>query len=245
MRRHLLAAILAVTCARTALAQDSIRVSPPALREPVIKPEWFTKRDVRNVGLGVLAIGLLSLADEPIAKEMERAARHNSSLHSTTSVLGRSGDPGALIVSSTLYLAGTLAHKNGLADASKHAAVAIALTTLTTQPMRWGFGRARPNIAEGDAYIFHPFSNLKSEYNSMPSGHASAAFALAAAFSSELKRTHPRAARFASPALYGVAGVVGAARVYDNRHWLSDVVTGALIGEVTARRIVKVTHKGM
>lgn len=244
MRQQLLSIILAVTCARVGLAQDSLRftLSPPPAS--VIKPEWFSDRDARNLGIGVLALGVLSLTDEPIANALKRnKAQANSLLTRSSNVLGKSGDPGALIVSSTLYLVGTLAHQSTLADASKHAAIAIAVTTLTTQPMRWGFGRARPNIANGNAYAFHPFRSVKSEYNAFPSGHAAAAFALAGAFSAELNRTNPNAARFVGPALHGVATIVGAARLYDNRHWFTDVVAGAVIGEVTSRRIVKMAHR--
>lgn len=244
MRHRLLSIVLAVSCTHAALAQDSLQPPLPTRQSPVVKPEWFSARDARNLGIGVLALGVLSLADEPIANAMRRLPSDpNSLMRRSSRVLGRSGDPGALIVSSSLYLVGALTHHSTLTDASKHAALSIAVTTLISQPVKWSSGRARPNVEGSNAYTFHPFRNLKADYNGLPSGHAAAAFALAGAYGAELSRTNPEAARIVKPALYGVATVLGAARVYDNRHWLTDVVAGAVIGDVVARRIVKMSHR--
>ena len=39
--------------------------------------------------------------------------------------------------------------------------------------------------------------------------------------------------------LYSMAGLVGLSRIYDNRHWASDVFAGALLGTLTGRFICK------
>jgi len=65
-----------------------------------------------------------------------------------------------------------------------------------------------------------------SNRRSFPSGHTATAFA-AAEF---LHQEYGYKSIFVSIAGYGVAAFAGAARVYKNRHWVSDVVAGAGTG---------------
>ena len=65
----------------------------------------------------------------------------------------------------------------------------------------------------------------------MPSGHAAMSFALATSLADEIHRP------WATVGLYGMATAVGWSRINDNRHWLSDVAAGALIG-ITSSKLV-------
>jgi membrane-associated phospholipid phosphatase len=83
-------------------------------------------------------------------------------------------------------------------------------------------GRVRPKFAASPEE-FRPFSGASS----FPSGHTGAAFALAGSLALE-----------ALPPV-GVAMLVGAtgtgwSRMNDNKHWLSDVVSGALLALLIA-----------
>lgn len=65
-----------------------------------------------------------------------------------------------------------------------------------------------------------------STYNSFPSGHTAQAFAAATFLSEEYKdRFH-----WMPFAAYGLASSVGALRIANNRHYISDVLLGAGIG---------------
>lgn len=67
--------------------------------------------------------------------------------------------------------------------------------------------------------------------NSFPSGHAAEAFA-----SAELMRCeYGKQSVWYTISGYTVAAFVATARMYDNRHWLSDVVAGAGLGVISTQ----------
>jgi membrane-associated phospholipid phosphatase len=75
-----------------------------------------------------------------------------------------------------------------------------------------------------------------SDNKSFPSGHTSNAFALAA-----VAERH-YGWKVGVPG-YLLAGLVGASRVEQDRHWLSDVVAGATLGYIVGRTVVRVNSR--
>jgi membrane-associated phospholipid phosphatase len=75
-------------------------------------------------------------------------------------------------------------------------------------------------------------------YNSFPSGHTAQAFAAATLLSEEYKdRFH-----WMPYAAYGLASGVGALRMANNRHYISDVLLGAGIG-ILSMKVAYWTHQ--
>lgn len=70
-----------------------------------------------------------------------------------------------------------------------------------------------------------------STSTSYPSGHTANAFRGADIWRQELKRDHP----VLSYGGYAVATVTGMLRIYNNKHWFSDVVTGMGIGFLSSK----------
>jgi membrane-associated phospholipid phosphatase len=89
--------------------------------------------------------------------------------------------------------------------------------------------RDRPNESDG-AFEFDGGS-------SFPSNHATQAFAVASVIAAH------SGSRWVDGAAYGIAALVGASRIYDDAHWLSDVVAGAFIGTATGRLIVRTNDR--
>ncbi len=160
------------------------------------------------------------------------------------------GSPGAIVVSSALYAGGRLLKQRGLADAGLHATEAVVLSGMVTTVLKGVTGRARPNTPNSDPSELGPDADrfrfgrgFSSEgYTSFPSGHTTVAFAAASAFTRELSETHRRAAWIVGPLLYGGATAVGLSRMYDNKHWASDVIAGAGIGTLVGRTLVAHQH---
>ena len=76
-----------------------------------------------------------------------------------------------------------------------------------------------------------------SDYLSFPSGHTSRAFIAAEFLHQEYKNQSP----WISVGGYAVASLIAVARVYNNKHWISDVITGAGIG-ILSTKIVYWTY---
>jgi len=101
----------------------------------------------------------------------------------------------------------------------QHAALALmagAIMSGTTFAVKNSTARIRPD---------------STEHNSFPSGHTANAFLGAEILHQELKNTHP----LLSYSGYVVASATGVLRMYNNRHWFSDVIAGAGVGILSAK----------
>jgi len=96
---------------------------------------------------------------------------------------------------------------------------AIALTGLADSILKRLIGRVRPS--EFGPFAFHPFS-WRSDYASLPSGHATNVFATLVA----VGLIFPRA----RPLLWVYALTIAASRVIVSSHFPSDVLAGAAFG---------------
>jgi len=139
-----------------------------------------------------------------------------------------------LTIAPGLYVSGLIADSRSLSGAGSAAVQALALTFATTVVLKVAVGRAYP-LNAGDpnapdrlnhpeyATDFSPFG-FHGRY-AWPSGHTSAAVSVAAsltAFSDSI--VVPLIA-------YPVAAGIGFGMIVADRHWTSDVVAGACIGQ--------------
>lgn len=97
-------------------------------------------------------------------------------------------------------------------------------TAAVVQPMKRIIGRERPD---------------GSDLRSFPSGHTSTAFAAAEFLNQEYGKKYP----WVSVAGYATAGLTGYFRMYNDAHWLGDVLAGAAIGMGTTKLIYWIKEK--
>jgi undecaprenyl-diphosphatase len=115
--------------------------------------------------------------------------------------------------------------------------IAVALSGIITDTIKPILGRARPVELALGLYGFHPLS-FQATWNSMPSGHATTAFALAFVFITFFPR--------ARTLWLALAFLFALSRVMVNAHFLADVVAGSAIGWLTARAVRQAfAHNGM
>ena len=147
----------------------------------------------------------------------------------------RAADVGAIAGNPFLHLgAAALLYGGGiLADSPRWKEVgemlgeALILADGATLILKQATGRGRPNATDhkGD---FRPFS-FKSDYDSFPSMHTASSFAAAAVLS---RTSNSLPLTLAS---YCAAAFVGYSRMNQNKHWASDVLLAAAIGELAGR----------
>jgi undecaprenyl-diphosphatase len=107
---------------------------------------------------------------------------------------------------------------------------ALMVSGLLSRVVKILVGRPRPGVVDQDLAHWGP--SLAAGYNSFPSGHATAAFTLAAVLAS--------ASPSWRPALYGLAALIAFSRVAVDAHFVSDVVAGGLLGWAAGRVAARV-----
>lgn len=192
----------------------------------------FSRRDVA-FALGAGALGALAAAHDRVWSA--QASRDRSLATDRLARLGENlGGPyaAAPALLATDGLARLTGH-TGLAAASERVALAGAVALGTTFALKEAIGRTRPDEPPHASDHFDAFSG----HDALPSAHATLAFAMAGAISSESR------SRWAPAALYPAATLVAWARVHERRHWPSDVVAGAVIGDWVARKVDRIARR--
>lgn len=125
-------------------------------------------------------------------------------------------------------------HKRAGLMVIKSYLVAGALGQLLKQlGSRW-----RPYQFNGGDPNPYQWEGVSMSYNSFPSGHTTAAFAIATTIATIYKDTP-----IIPVIAYGTATMAGLSRIHDNQHWASDVLAGAALGWSVARFLLHHDNK--
>lgn len=211
--------LLALAPAGPARAQalDSVSVPVADTARPVPVIRWW------HGAAAAGGISMLMLLDHP----MQRFAHDNrgAGADNVAGVVRHFGQPEVYgTVTLGLVGVGLLANRPGLARVGGRLGASLALAGGAVLVGKTVAGRPRPEQSlDADGYV--PFSGQAA----MPSGHTAAAFALATSLADDIHRP------WATVGLYGMATAVGWSRINDNRHWLTDVTAGALVGITSAK----------
>jgi membrane-associated phospholipid phosphatase len=168
-------------------------------------------------------------------EDIERAIRRNrnDTLTSIFDNVQPLGNEYAIGIVGTFYIYGEIFKdpraKNTALDAISATAIASGIID---NSLKYVVGRGRPTDNHG-AYSFQPFSGR----DSFASGHTTEAFVLASVISEHYNTP------WVQVTSYGLAGMVGYARLNNNRHWPSDVLAGAAIGTFVGKTVVHFNEK--
>ena len=206
----------------------------------------FTVQDAYlAAGFGAATVALAPV-DRQMAEELQdpRTQTNRFFRHAATGfrVLGF---PGAPIIGGGLYVVGRIGHYDRVADLGLHSTEAILLGGGITSLIKGLAGRARPYVSADTSphdFQFGRGLDRSGDYASFPSGHSTAAFAAAAAVTTETARLWPRSTWYVGPIMYGGAAMVGLSRMYNNKHWASDVAVGAAIGTFSGLKVTRYHH---
>jgi len=192
----------------------------------------FTRHDaVVASALIAGAVAFMPADDWLRGRVDQRSMQSSASAHAIANDFSLLGDPGTVILSVGTYAVGRIAGNKTVSEVGLHATEALVMSAAATELVKGVAGRNRPYLQRADADDFVMLTGFTGGFTSFPSGHTSAAFALAAVVDEEGSTSWPHAARIVTPVTYGLASLVGLSRIYKDRHWMSDVAVGALVGE--------------
>ncbi|MBI5401860.1 MAG: phosphatase PAP2 family protein [Ignavibacteriae bacterium] len=99
---------------------------------------------------------------------------------------------------------------------------AVTFSGIITDVSKVVIGRSRPYSERGPD--FYKLLSFKESYFSLPSGHATTAFAVSSVLSNRINNV------YVSIGLYSISTLTALSRIYSDKHWASDVVLGSAIG---------------
>jgi membrane-associated phospholipid phosphatase len=161
----------------------------------------------------------------------------NTTLDALSRIGDNAGSVAAVAVGPVAWLLGRTRHDSGTAVLGLRTTEAVSVSVATIAVIKVFAGRSRP-FASADHRPSHwdLLGGFRTDSaRSFASGHTAAAAAAAMALSVEWRRQGTRGWQTVGPPLVGaLATITAGSRVRDRQHWLSDVVSGAAIGVVSA-----------
>ncbi|HEX5817383.1 MAG TPA: phosphatase PAP2 family protein [Gemmatimonadales bacterium] len=229
MSRVILSVLVLLSSTAPLAAQQPADSTAPASPPPAAADSTaFRPHPLHAWEVGaVAALGALTIAvvDEPAREWAQDPAHRSGTADDVADVVRVFGQwSGVLVVTGGLVGTGLVAHQPKILHAGLRVGASVLVSGVVTQGAKWAFGRTRPDSTD-DEWEFQPFSGNES----MWSGHSAFAFAMATSLSQDIDRP------WATVGLYTLATATAWSRVYDNKHWVSDVVVGAAAGIVGAK----------
>ena len=243
MRAHAAAAIALIALASSGGYTVPLGAQPSDTTAVSVKP-LFNSDDAIMAGVFVIGTVALRPADRYFADILQDSSTQaNRNIRLPAAGLRIIGYPGSIIIGTTMYAVGRIGGNERMADLGLHGTEAILIGAGVGSVLKGMFGRARPFLDRENANDFAFGRGFgRDEYRSFPSGHTVAGFAAAAAVVSETDRWWPDATWYVAPVMYGGAALIGISRMYNNKHWASDVVMGAAIGTFAGLKVVRYHH---
>ena len=122
-----------------------------------------------------------------------------------------------------LYFSGVALENQWMRETGQMLTEAVITAGIVQMPVSITVGRARPFFNEGNT-SFRAFAGSNDDRASFFSGHSMIAFSFATILSKQIDNT------WATIGLYTLATLGPYARLYKDRHWLSDTVLGSALG---------------
>ena len=194
----------------------------------VSSPFRWKSKDWTKLGVFIAAESSLMFADESV-KRFAQDHRYKTLNQVSKHVLDGFDATNNLIIISGFFAYGAMAQNKKSVSTALLAFESFTLASLFVRIPKNLAGRMRPDDWRNEgAFAFKgPFHG-----KSFPSGHAAATFAVASVIANQYHDT-----KWVPVTAYSVAGLVGLSRIYDNKHWLTDVVAGAAVGTLVGNLV--------
>jgi len=206
---------------------EFLKTFPPSFAYTVSRPFHWKSGSWLKAGAAVGSIGGLMLLDREI-KSVVQANRSKlvNKFFNTVEPFGNRYTPYIL---AGMFGVGELTQDRKLSHVALSSARSLLVSTAIYTSIKGFTRRLRPDSSASQFRFGAPF---KVGYTSFPSGHTNTVFSVATTIALEYREI-----KWVPWVTYSLASLTGFSRVVQNRHWTSDVVTGAILGHFTARGV--------
>ena len=214
------------------------------LKKEFTKPFHMKKKDWENFGKFAVVSVALSFSDKPVQQAALRLRNRNTELNNVSSDISNFGGVYEVFTLAGIGTYGLIFKNNKLVNTTLLSTQAYITSGAIETVLKFLSGRTRPSYyppgVEARPRFLGPFhgslndADGSNENSSFPSGHSTVAFAVASVFASEYKDEH-----IVPVIAYTTASLISISRITQNKHWVTDVVTGAAIGYLSGKMVVK------
>jgi membrane-associated phospholipid phosphatase len=142
------------------------------------------------------------------------------------------GEPATVVIlTGSLYVVGLIADSDWLRESCVILSASLLPDGMIQTVTKKATGRARPHLGLG-YHEFDPFRNEEAYY-SFFSGHTMVAMTTSHVFARRIDNA------FAKAGLYSLGAIAGLARMYNEDHWLTDVVLGNALAIASVNSVSK------
>jgi membrane-associated phospholipid phosphatase len=198
---------------------------------------------LKGAALGGIIFGMTYL-DKPIQQAAVKLRNRNPNMEDVSRTITNIG--GVYEVGTFVGIAayGYIFKNDKIKATTALATQAFITSTFWSTLFKTLSGRTRPANFDPESPLnetrFHgPFYKLPYGDNSaFPSGHAAVAFAAATVYAKEYKNTP-----IVPIISYSLASLISLSRITENRHWATDILTGAALGYMCGTQVVNNFHR--
>lgn len=218
------------------------------LKQAFTKPFHMTRHSWSDFKKYALVTGVLLLADEPVQRFALRLRNHNRGLQNISNRITEFGGTYEGYTLGALGAYGFIFRNKKMQTTTLLALQSYITGATVSAVVKFLTGRERPYYVEpkeleAEPRFRGPFTTICDANghkinNAFPSGHTTLAFAAATVYALEYKD------RPWVPVLsYTAASLVGLSRITENKHWVTDVVSGAALGYLCGKLVVNNYHR--
>jgi membrane-associated phospholipid phosphatase len=205
-------------------------------------PLRFSIRDWAVVA-GLSAVtGYLIVKDESLYERVKTYQMNHAWVDKISPSLTLLGDGNvSLGISGLFFISGSIFKDRKARDTSKLVLMSLIHSGIVVQLLKHLSGRQRPEAEDGQDHWAGPsgfFKRYKNHsdmfYDSFPSGHTITVWSTATVIAHQYNKTP-----FIPILSYSLAALSGMSRVTEDKHWVSDVVVGAVLGFAIGKFVYK------
>ena len=216
-------------------------------------PFRMKKRSIIPWAGAALITGLLISSDESIFSRVKAYQEKNDWVDWLSPKITKLGNGEVAVGTIGLFYLGGLAFKNKKArETAKLSLMSLLHASVVVQVLKHLAGRKRPEAHDGEKYFFGKdlwsgpegffkrYSDGFVYYDAFPAGHPITVWSVATVIA-KMYRNSP----VVPVVCYSLASLASLSRITQNKHWLSDVFVGSLMGYAIANFIVKKRKKNI